>query len=556
MDERLNFERNLLALASRNPGLCKKLSTAQTTTEKYRFLDSRKGELIPAAVDNSGAARPLHSLVDPEKEAIRLLDTISTDNFLILYGLGGGFLAKAALDSNKVQGLLLIDYDLDGIAELFAARDYVRILGDPRTILLIDPTEEELETAILEAYRPALSGGIAAIPLRPRVELMPKEFASAANIVNTSIDSISDDYSVQAYFGKRWFANTIRNVIGAEGATVPMAPVKNVAISAAGPSLDHQLDLIHKKRKDFFLLATDTSLPSLLEADIMPDAVISIDCQHISYYHFMRGLPADIPLFTDLASPPIVVSRTPKPRFFTGGHPLTVFVSRSWRSFPHIDTSGGNVTYAAVALADLMGAENIYLYGADFSYPKGEPYARGSYIHPYFQRRQTRILPLESLFAAFVFRNESLHLERDTNSWRYETKPLSGYRQKLERLSQNLGARIIVSPGRGACIHVPGTVKQQQRPLAILSAGKPRTSARDFLRSYATSIEALPRFSGSVSSFISRLSEDEQDILTTMLPAAAAIRKRENAFSPDEVLESVRSYCLYELEKNLKAPRI
>jgi hypothetical protein len=335
-----------------------------------------------------------------------------------------------------------------------------------------------------------------------------------------------------------------------------MAPEKKIAISAAGPSLDHQLDLIHKNRNNYFLLATDTSLPSLLEANIMPDAVISIDCQHISYYHFMRGLPPDIPLFTDLASPPIVVSRTPRPHFFTGGHPLTVFVSRSWRSFPQIDTSGGNVTYAAVALAELLGAEEIYLYGADFSYPKGESYARGSYIHPYFQRRQTRIQPLESLFAAFVFRNESLRLERGQGSWRYETKPLSGYRQKLECLSQNLGARILVAPGYGAYIKVPITGKFRQRSLAMLSAGKPRSSAQDFLRSYANSIEELPRFSGSISTYISRLSEEEQDILTTLLPAAAAIRRRENTFSPDEVVESVRTNCLHELERVLKAPRL
>jgi hypothetical protein len=269
----------------------------------------------------------------------------------------------------------------------------------------------------------------------------------------------------------------------------------------------------------------------------------------------MRGLPSTIPLFTDLASPPIVVSRSSTPRFFTGGHPLTVFVSRSWRSFPQIDTSGGNVTYAAVALAELMGAEQIDLFGADFSYPKGEPYSRGSYIHPYFQRRQTRLQPLEALFAGFVFRNESLRLERGNNSWRYETKPLSSYRQKLERLAQNLGARINICPGHGASIHVPVSGKHRQHSLAMLSAGKPRTSAREFLYFYANSIEALPRFSGSVSTYISRLNEEEQDILTTMLPAAAAIRKRENAFSPGEVFEAVRSYCLTELERNLTAPR-
>ncbi|MFA6508034.1 MAG: 6-hydroxymethylpterin diphosphokinase MptE-like protein, partial [Treponemataceae bacterium] len=455
MDQRLHFERNLLALATVNPRLCQRLSSAETTFERYRFLMTRNGIVVPAVVDRDGSARPLHSLIDPEKEAQRLVGTVRSGGFLILFGLGGGFVAEAALKREDIQGLLIIDFDINGIAELLASKEYVSLFGDSRCRILIDPSSEDLREAILNLYRPALSGGISVLPLRQRVEMNGPSFSEVSDVIKEIIDSISDDYSVQAYFGKRWFANIVRNIMASDGPVRLTPPIRSVAITAAGPSLDHQLSLLRKKRNDFFLLATDTSLPALLDADLKPNAVISIDCQHISYYHFMAGLPDDVPLYLDLASPPIVASRTQSPRFFSGGHPLTVYVSRSWRSFPRVDTSGGNVTYAAVALANQLGAEKIELYGADFSYPKGASYARGTYIHPYFQRMQNRLQPIEGLFSSFVYRNEALRKENGLNGWRYETKPLVGYRVRLEHLAENIDARIVPMEGGGAPILVP-----------------------------------------------------------------------------------------------------
>ena len=553
MDERINFERNLLVLASVNPSLCQRLSSAETTRERYRFLSARNGSVVPAAVERDGSARPLHSLIDPEKESQRLVATVRGGGFLILLGLGGGFVAQAALARSDIQGLLIIDFDIDGVAELLASKEYVPLLGDPRCRLLVDPHFDDLEESIHALYRPALSGGISVLPLRPRVDANAEPFTEVSESIKKTIDSISDDYSVQAYFGKRWFANIIRNVQAAGGPVQPSPPVRSFAVTAAGPSLDQQLPRLKKNRQDVFLLATDTSLPALLDADIKPNAVISIDCQHISYYHFMSGLPDDVPLYLDLASPPIVASRSRSPRFFSGGHPLTVYVSRSWRSFPRIDTSGGNVTYSAVALAERLGASRIELYGADFSYPLGASYARGTYIHPYFRRTQNRLQPLEGLFSSFLFRNESLRKAVGPTGWRYETKPLVGYRVRLERLAETIGAHIIAIEGKGAPIAVP--VRSTARPNAIplLGPGSPKTSARDFLRSYAISIERLPKADRSVCEYMARLTEEERDVLTTLLPAAAAIRKRENTTEPSKILESVRSYCLSELDRIISA---
>lgn len=552
MTSRIAFERNLLALASGGGDLAERLTAATTTSGRYRFLEAKTGDIVPAVVDRTGSARPLHSLVDPAREASRLISTVRGSAYLVILGLGGGYAARAALDRDDIRGLLVIEYGADGTAELLASKDYVDILRDPRFRLLVDPTPSDIEAAVMEDYHPAFAGGIATLPLRPRADADPEAFRSAADAVRSALEAVSDDYSVQAYFGKRWFANAIRNVLRAGDPVPPLKPARSVAVTAAGPSLDDQLGSLVRVRSERFVLATDTSLPALLLAGIVPDAVVSIDCQHISYYHFMQGLPAEVPLFLDLASPPSVASLASPPRFFSGGHPFTVYCSRRWRAFPRIDTSGGNVTYAAVGLAEALGAEFVELYGADFSYPRGEPYSRGTYIHPLFQRTQDRFAPLEAKFASFVFRNETLKRKGDGDDWRYETKPLEGYRLRLERLAPTLASRLEPVPGRGAPIFT-GSAGTARAPRAgfipALSAGRPSCPPRAFLADYASRIASLPRMERSFQAYLAGLDAEQRDIMTTLLPTAAAIRRRQEDVEPARLLDDLKDYCVEELER-------
>jgi hypothetical protein len=240
------------------------------------------------------------------------------------------------------------------------------------------------------------------------------------------------------------------------------------------------------------------------------------------------------------------------PRFFSGGHPLTQYISRHWRPLPLIDTSGGNVTYAAVSLADALGADRIELYGADFSYPEGDAYAKGTYIHPYYQRAQARLAPLEALFVAFLFRNETLERRESDGTWRYETKPLAGYRERLENLVPRLRAELAIVPGRGAPINVkPGKTAAARRTIPLFSSGKTGIRVPEFLSLYRQRIARIPRLRGSVASYLAELSAEDRDVLTTLLPSAAAVRRREATKSATDTLEAVRAYCLDEIDRVL-----
>jgi hypothetical protein len=550
MNKQYFFERNLLALSRVDPLLCSRLSGAETTLNRYRFLESRTGETIPAWVEASGAAHPLHSMVDPRREGRRLVEPVKNEGFLILLGLGGGYCAEAALERDDIHRVLVIDFDIHSMAELLCSKEYIGLFNDPRFFLMVDPGEGEIEGYIVRNYQPCLFGGIRVLPLRTRTAFGGEQFAAAGSAVQAAIGKISADYSVQAFFGTRWFSNILRNLEAAEKTEKPLPPIRRAAVTAAGPSLDMQIPALAKKREELFLIAADTSLPCLLSRGIRPDAVISIDCQHYSYYHFMGGLPEGILLFLDLASPPLVASRSAVPCFFSGGHPLARYLSRVWRPLPELDTSGGNVTYAAVCLAEKLGAHTIELYGADFSYPLGLSYARGAYVYPYFEKDQNRLAPLETKASALLFRSPLEKVYKDSEHWYYETQTFNFYRRRLEEKSLSLEAQILPVEGLGPLLLMgkgtaPGTT------LRLFSSGPPRMKAKEFLARYRDGISSLPPFTKDISRYLESLRDEEQILLTTLLPAAAALKRRNPLMEAAELLEADRRFSLAEIDRIL-----
>jgi hypothetical protein len=536
MDKKFLFDRNLLALSRSNPRLCSRLSAASTRENTYRFLESRSGQTIPALVLDSGSARPLHSTVDPEREAQRLVSTAQDEGFLVFLGLGGGFAPLAAL--GKGSQVLVIDYGCDGVAELLCSRDYAVLFGDPRFCFLVDPDPQAVEECITLRYKPVLHGGIRAIPLIPRTE-GDNSFSGALDGIRRAIEDSSRDYSVQAWFGMRWFSNIVRNLPLAEKSWYSLPSIRRAAVTAAGPSLESQLPRIVREREGVFLIASDTSLPVLLDAGIEPDGVLSIDCQHISYQHFF-SLPEKTFLFADLASPPVVAVRSKRTVFLAGGHPLARYIQSVWRPFPSLDTSGANVAGAAFSLAESMGASEIVLYGADFSYPMGKTYARGTYIYPFFEKKQSRFCPLESGHSAFLYRSSSLSKRSLADgSWCYETESLKFYRSMLER-------RTFLSSGGSGCFRlVPRPPLSDRAPFRLLCPGNSRGSADEFLSVYRSRLRALSSFGEA--------EEESRNVVTTILPAAAAFRRLEPSIAMNDLFEKTRDWCLGELDRVLNS---
>ena len=551
------FNANLLALSGQNLGLCSRLSNRIDVSNRYRFLKSRSGEIVPSHFLPPENIRPLHSTIDPKREAERLVSTITDDTgFLIFLGIGGGFAPEAALECTTAR-IMAIDFDIDGIAELFSNRDYTKLLKNERFSLFIDPPLEEIKNFILEQYKPALCGGIKTIPLRTRIEADILKFDSAAKAIDEAIENVAGDYSVQVHFGKRWFSNIIRNLKTVEEAPESFTAnnIHEAAIVAAGPSLDQQIPaLAEYKSRNVFIICSDTALPALLRHGIEPDAAVSIDCQHISYYHFMGCDTRNIPLFLDIASPPLLSRFSPSPFFFSSAHPLALYICQYWRRLPGLDTSGGNVTYACLSLAENLGVKRITLFGADFSYVRSRTYARGTYIYPFFEKKQNRLSPMEALFSSFLYRSPFLPPEArgekpGQGQTFLETSTLRFYRKKLEEKAAGMDAQITAMEGQGAPVNLPHKMPRNAGAVIPFTTERTNKSSIEFLEQYCRDIAEMP---GTIGAGY-KLNVKDRQVFTTLLPYAAYLKHRSPALKTGDLIEETKRLCVQEIERVLSA---
>ena len=540
------LDRNLLALSRTSAEAAALLSSVKSWSG-LSVEPSRKGDPVPVISSDLGG-RTLHSRFDPVREGQRLAENYMCSGTILAYGLGAAYHLIPLLESRELTSLIIAETRPALVKAILEQIDLSRLFLDKRVSLWICTDPAEFRIKLLKQYIPVLSGDFRSISLRNRVEVDKVFFQELSIVVKDALSSITDDYTVQTHFGKKWFNNTLSNLRASEKTTVTLNPARHVLITAAGPSLEKQLDTLKSLKSKATLLATDTSLPILLSNGIKPDMVISIDCQHISYHHFMKGYPAEVPLVLDLASPPFLTRIAEKVFFFASDHPFSNYVSRNFRQFPHLDTSGGNVTHSALSLADALGASQISLFGTDFSYPMGKPYARGSYIYPYFEMSALRTAGIESRMMDFVLHNRSIIKEYSDTGYRYISKPMIHYKKSLEAKTSAISARVIPIPGDGVQLTLSEKKDKHHRGFTLMSAGSSLRSRKEFMKEYRTSVNTLPVINGTIPEYLESLDRNQMDILITLLPAAAQFRKSSD--TGREALNRAREWTLSLLDRS------
>ncbi len=551
------LNRNLLALASRDPHLAARISNTKPD-ESIQFVTSKSSHLVPAQSDGKRIA-PYHSRFDPIREGERYLGADS--GFLVVLGLAGGHHLRPILEQSQVSNILVIEKNIAMVRAVFETIDLTDLLSDPRVNILVDASFPAIAQRVLDLYLPTLSGDLSTISLQSRVNLEPRYFQDALRAVRTSIDRIADDLTVQSRFGVKWFHNTLANLAKADETPRILGPIKRAIVTGAGPSLEDQIPQLKKAKANTCLIATDTSLPCLTAHDIIPDLVLSIDCQQVSYHHFLSGLPAHTSLVLDLASPPVLTRLTDRLIFFSSGHPFSQYLSQTWRSFPTIDTSGGNVSHAALSLAARMGAREIQLLGVDFSYPEGKSYARGTYLYPYYRSSENRFQPLENSSFSFLLRGANIIREKTGGFFRYTTNSMLAYKERMEIAIGEIGVRVTAPPGRGLPLEIKRT-----KPLRSTSAGfrfpqpeflQPESESHESWRDYAASLvrklKSLPAPTAPLSSYWHSLSTDERRLWIIQIPASVAFkeRRKQESLTAPQLLSDTRDWSVGMLERSI-----
>lgn len=407
------------------------------------LISAKDGKIIPAKGKTA-----FHSKYAPEKEAESFASQFQENGFFIILGLCGGYHIQKLHEKFPSSKIIVVESSKADI--LFLSKiECVKNLERQENIFITDL--ENLEKTILENYLPAVDGNLYFKPLRSYENEFPETVKKSEEIIQNALKIVSADFSVQKHFGKIWQKNIFENLSIAESCETftdfikDFDTSKTAAVIAAGPSLNKSVLELKKNRGKYFIISTDTAYGALEKNGVSADVVVSVDGQMVSHSHFMFKPQPQTKFVFDLCACPSAARKILKDGnkiiFSESSHPLANFANHydGKNHFVHLETGSGTVTIAAANFAAAAGFKQIKLFGADFSYIDGLPYAKGTYLDTNFRRNETRILNAETKFVNLLYRTKTIRISKNT----FTTEILQSYKTTMEEFFKSHGIKKI-----------------------------------------------------------------------------------------------------------------
>ena len=381
----------------------------------YKEIILSKNNLpVPVFCDN----KTFCSKYDPEKEAEQFVSSIEKQDFFLMGGMGALYHINKLVEKFPDSFFLILENseeDLTFLKNNF--QEKFNLLSENKNISICNI--DNLEAKLTDLYIPALYSTFKYISVQSWAMHIDQRLI--IEIINKSLKKISQDFSVQAHFGKIWQKNIIKNLKLIKDKKISIPVSKTALIIAAGPTLDKKINFIREKRNDFYIIATDTGYKALLRNEIYPDCVVSVDGQNISHRHFMKKNSVDtlfiFELTGDNSSAKKIYNAARNIIFSVSQHPFEKLAENfNKKSFISLDSTSGTVTVACVDFAKKMNFSKILVMGADFGYPLHKSYAKGTYLDDIYGECQSKTKTFEQLHSGLMFRTELIKTDNKITS--------------------------------------------------------------------------------------------------------------------------------------------
>ena len=467
-------------------------------------ITSKTGVQLPLLQNG----KSIESRYNPEREAeSQLLQFEKNTAFFLVIGIGSGILIKKMLEAFPHAKIIALENSQADIEFLTGLSLIKEIQKSERVIFTCT---EKLNSELCKNYIPALHGNLKIYENRVWVLENRDFFQKIQDEINKALAQISSDFSVQAHFGKIWQSNIMKNLKLASKISSKTAGGGNknkAAVIAAGPSFDETINLL-LKHDDYYIISTDTAFSTLLKYGLIPDAVISLDGQTVSFNHYLHKNLKQLnqtefyfDLSANFSAAKKISDNKLKLFYFTSGHPL----SSAARSFSenkiiNLYSGSGTVTITAVDLAVKKGFSQIDLFGADFSYSKGKAYTKGTYLEGLYQIWQTKIFSYEKFFDSLMFRTELIKKDFE----HFSSPVLESYKDSLENYLKSMNLSYVNSDNLYRI-----TLKKSSQE-----------SKSEFIE------KEIPKF--NYEGFIKKLKSGSESDYVFLLPYIAWLRKKMN----------------------------
>ena len=258
-------------------------------------------------------------------------------------------------------------------------------------------------------------------------------YARSIQIAQNSITQFWKNRATLMKLGKLFSKNTIKNVKKLKNTSFfPHKTVsKPILVVGAGTSLDSLIPFIKEYEQSFYILAIAAAMRPLLDNDITPDAIVTVEAQYATERAFIGTKNKRIPLFADLVSRPSILNILKGETYFYVSEytksPLLNRIKEFFPQLPLIDPLG-SVGLTCTEIACMIRQNSsvpICVCGLDFSYIAGKSHCNESPHIKYALQYSHRFSPFGNVGAAYSYGSE--HVIGKNNQHVATDKALKGY---------------------------------------------------------------------------------------------------------------------------------
>ena len=369
------FEQNIASINRLDPDLGDRLRSGE---EDESVVIGGTPEGAPTlGVLRNGKTFLLHHPQTPFEDTRAMIESIrdahSAWNFIIL-GIGLGYVPLVLMENRKYppELMILVEPSISIFREACKNVDLRPILQQASCCLLVGQPSTVTYEALMANLTRILANQVTVIQHPPTRNLFPEWMGEQEMRIRDAWRFGESSLASKHRDGKRYVSNLLSNLPAfarSRGIRTGRSALRGVpaVIVAGGPSLKKNIDRLAEIRKHALVIAVDTVLDRLVDNELSPDIVTTVDPTHLNVRHFRRDSYSGVRLALDPECHPI------SDRF---GENVFTYTTDKTDFFVWLDKTlgpkgtiikGGMVSQAGFYLARYWGCDPIVFMGQDLA---------------------------------------------------------------------------------------------------------------------------------------------------------------------------------------------
>jgi len=383
------LKKNLIILKQHHPELFS-LVQGPISTSHLTIEPTKNGAARLLVTTATGAVIPLHDSDNPLKPIQHIAEqmTSTLSGVRVVLGFELGYLAKFLCHRLPDQAALIF-YEADPAIFVMALNvvDLSDVLSHPRVGIHVGP-QANLQHSCSE-FISQVGGPLETTVYGPSFNLNPALYQDTIQRELTQMTSLLHS-AQQVMEWNGWFltSNVLENIphVVMTPSALPLQHAFQdipAILVAAGPSLAKNMSHLKAAKGRTIILAADSALKYLLDHDIVPDFVVSIDPQEATSRKY-RGLniPQEVTLVYHPATHHELVEQFSGPKLTMDvSLPTYEWLQPHWTPKGHFDQEATCQIQVGFNLAAWLGCNPLVLVGHDLCFTdEGMHVAGGSYL--------------------------------------------------------------------------------------------------------------------------------------------------------------------------------